>query len=282
MRVLTIAESLRVATGTLLGHSESPRLDAELLLCKVSGLSRSGLIVHAADPIVAADVDAYGHLVARRARGEPIAYLSGSREFWSLSLEITADVLVPRPDTECLVERALELLPAGSSSSVVDLGTGSGAIALAIAAERPGARIVGVDVSAGALAVARRNARTLGLTHIEWRLGSWFDALPGERFDLIVANPPYIAAHDSALEALRAEPLLALTPGPSGLEALTEIVGAAAAHLQPRGWLLLEHGSTQGHDVARLLESRGFESIRLHLDYSGKPRVTLATVHSST
>jgi release factor glutamine methyltransferase len=207
--------------------------------------------------------------------------LTGTREFWSLPLIVTPDVLVPRPETELLVEHVLGLLPDGDARSVLDLGTGSGAIALAIASERPRARITGIDVSTQALAVAQANARALGLAHIEWRLGSWFEPVRGERFDVIVANPPYVASGDPALQQLTAEPLLALAPGPTGLEALSAIIDGAAGHLNPEGWLLLEHGSTQGGEVAALLARAGFDTISSHADYSGKTRVTLGTVHSS-
>src|SRR3974390_2439413 len=164
----------------------------------------------------------YGELISRRAGGEPIAYLTGSREFWSLPLTVTPAVLIPRPETECLVERVLELAAASKSCTVLDLGTGSGAIALAIASERRHWRVTAVDISPQALEVATQNARNLGLS-IDWRLGSWFDAVPGERFDLIAANPPYIASSDPALISLRSEPYQALAAGPTGLEALSAI-----------------------------------------------------------
>ena len=276
----SIATSLRTAERTLEGRSDSPRLDAELLLGKVLELSRSALIVRAADPIADESQLAYEHLICARAEGAPIAYLTGAREFWSMELTVTPDVLVPRPETEVLVELALELLPEEAARSVLDLGTGSGAIALAIARERPRVRMTGIDVSERALAVAAANAGKLGLQQIQWRVGSWLDAVPGERFDMIVANPPYIAADDPALARLDAEPALALTSGPTGLEALSCIVDCAAEHLNPHGWLLLEHGSGQAQAVAGMLERSGFSGIRSHADYSGKPRVTLGTVYS--
>ena len=211
----TVANSLQSAVRILAGHSDSPRLDAELLLGKVLGLSRSALLVHGSDPMATETRQSFDDLLAQRVRGIPIAYLTGTREFWSLNLTVSADVLVPRPETELLVQRALELLPIDQDRSVLDLGTGSGAIALAIAAERPRARVTAVDVSNPALNVARDNARQHGLAAVDWRLGSWFDAVEGERFDIIVANPPYVAAGDPALRHLAAEPILALTPGPS-------------------------------------------------------------------
>jgi release factor glutamine methyltransferase len=278
---MAISEVLRRATRTLEPHSESPRLDAEVLLAKTLARSRSALIAHGGDPIADADLWAYEALVTRRVRGTPVAYLTGTREFWSLQLCVTPDVLVPRPETELLVEIALERLSEGAAPAVLDLGTGSGAIALAIASERPLARITGIDVSADALRVAAANASALGLC-IEWRCGSWFGPVADERFDLIVANPPYVAADDPALLALAAEPASSLTPGPTGLEAFEHIIDRAGRHLCPGGWLLLEHGSGQASAVAQLLASRGFHGIRLRNDYAGKARVTASTSLASS
>jgi release factor glutamine methyltransferase len=282
----TVADALNGAARSLHSHSDSPRLDAELLLGKILGLPRSGLIAHGAEPIAADKERAYAGLIEQRLRGTPVAYLTGTREFWSLPLRVTAAVLVPRPETELLVELALQFLPKHPADafpapavSILDLGTGSGAIALAIASERPHARVTGVDVSPAALEVAIQNSRDLGLSHIDWRLGSWFTPVAGERFHLIVANPPYICAADPALEKLSAEPALALCDGPTGLESLSLIVGNAAAHLHENGRLILEHGCDQAPDVARLMAQHRFTDIRSHLDFSGKPRVTLGTVH---
>ena len=276
----TVAEALRSGARSLDSSSDSPRLDAELLLGKILGLARSGLIAHDRESLVREQEQAYMNLVERRRQGAPVAYLTGTREFWSLALRVTPAVLVPRPETEVLVELALERLPLDQPSSILDLGTGSGAIALAIASERPRSRVTGVDISAPALDVAMQNSRELGLSHIDWRWGSWFAAVPGQRFDMIVANPPYIAAADPALEKLTAEPQIALCDGATGLEALSAIAAGAAAHLHECGWLMMEHGSEQAPDVVRLLERHGFAGIRSHLDFSGKPRVTLGTVHS--
>ena len=276
----TVAETLKIAARSLAPHSESPRLDAELLLGKVLGVGRSRLIVNAGETIAEEVLHRYRHLVDRRMHGAPVAYLTGAREFWSMNLKITSAVLVPRPETEILVERALALFDAESRRSILDLGTGSGAIALAIASERPHARVTGADISPAALRVARDNARALSLPQVMWREGSWFEAVPGERFDMVIANPPYIAAGDPALAALTAEPALALSSGPTGLEALTAIIEQAGSHLEPGGHLLLEHGSGQAADVARLLERRGFTGVCSYNDFSGNPRVTLGTVHS--
>lgn len=276
----TVAKVLNFAVHTLAEHSDSPRLDAELLLGKVLGVARSQLIVRGSESMAVDAVHLYKNLIDQRVKGAPIAYLTGTREFWSLALKITPAVLVPRPETETLVELALELVPPDQNQAILDLGTGSGAIALAIASERPCVHVTGVDISPAALGVAGDNSRALALRNVTWRLGSWFDSVPGERFEMIVANPPYVAAGDRALDALTAEPALALCSGPTGLEALAAIVEGAGRHLKPGASLLLEHGSGQERDVALLLERHGFRDVRSHADYSGKPRVTLGTIHS--
>ncbi|HEX3949174.1 MAG TPA: peptide chain release factor N(5)-glutamine methyltransferase [Steroidobacteraceae bacterium] len=275
----TIAETMLSAAQTLDAHSESPRLDAEILLSSILDLPRSALIARGNEPLGQRHRQAYAELIRQRAQGTPVAYLTGRREFWSLPLKVSPAVLIPRPETESLLEQALGLLPRDEACAVLDLGTGSGAIALSLAHERPRWSITAVDLSAAALEVARYNAQVLDLPRIQWRLGSWFDAVRGERFHLIVANPPYVSATDPALEALSAEPLMALTAGPSGLEALSAIIAEAPAHLYPRGWLALEHGLTQAQEVAQLLERRGFASVRTYPDFSGRPRVTLG-VHT--
>ena len=277
--VATIAEAVKNAALTLEPHSESPRLDAELLLATLLSLPRSALIARGDEPVALHDEHAYAELIAKRAGGVPIAYLTGSREFWSLPLKVSPAVLVPRPETEILVEQALALLPRDVHREVLDLGTGSGAIALSLAHERPRWAITGVDISSAALQVAALNAQALKLSHVKWRLGSWFDPVRLERFHLIVSNPPYIAAKDPALTALGAEPPTALIAGPTGLEALSAIIAQAPDHLLACGWLALEHGADQAHDVAQLLMQHGFDSIRTYSDFSGRPRVTLG-VHT--
>ena len=277
----TVAESLAQAARQLATASESPRLDAELLLGKVLARSRTGLIVDGDQPIGAAQASAYAELLAQRVVGTPVAYLVGEREFWSLPLAVTPAVLVPRPETETLVAAVLAAVPMDRDCRILDLGTGSGAIAIALASERPRARITATDLSADALAVAVGNARRRGVSAIDWRHGAWFAAVPGERFDVIVSNPPYVADDDPALRALGAEPRLALTPGHTGLEAFALIIAGAAAHLQGLGLLALEHGSGQAEDVAGLLARHGFIHINSQSDRGGRPRVTVATIQTT-
>ena len=272
---------LQTAAGEFAAVSSSPRLDAEILLAHTLGCTRSAFSMHPQAQIGAPHVAEFRRLCAQRASGTPIAYLTGIKEFWSMPLRVSAAVLVPRPETEILVEHALQLIGGDPTASVIDLGTGSGAIALAIAKERPGIRITGTDASEAALEIARANAQTLGLTGIRWRQGSWFDAVPGERFDLIVSNPPYVAGGDAHLTMLAAEPLAALTPGPTGLEAYAAIFPAAVRHLNPGGRIIVEHGAEQAAPVANLLEQSGFVHVTSHPDYSGIPRVTLGFLNSN-
>jgi release factor glutamine methyltransferase len=273
----TVESALGQGVRALSLHSGSAQLDAEVLLSSVLGIDRAALIARGSDLLADHDLRLYRDLLEQRRRGMPVAYLTGRREFWSLPLKVTPAVLVPRPETERLVEAALQHLPKAAERAVLDLGTGSGAVAFAIACERPLVRVVGVDVSPAALSVARDNARTLALSNVTFRLGSWFDAVPGEIFDVVVANPPYVADHDPALAALAAEPALALVAGAAGLDALAAIIADAPRHLTPGGWLLLEHGSTQEQEVAQLLERRGFAAVECHCDYSGLPRITRGT-----
>lgn len=249
-------------------------LDAQLLLAAVLAVPRARLHSHPEARLDAAQAARYRQLIARRTAGEPLAYLTGRREFWSLELAVTPAVLIPRPETELLVERALALGPA--AARVADLGTGSGAVALALAHERPRWRLLATDVSAPALAVARANAAALGAGNVEFRQGSWFEPLAAERFELLLSNPPYVAADDPVLDepALRSEPRLALTPGTDALAHLRALARGAAAHLAPGGWLLLEHGATQGAALRGELEAAGFAHVRSHRDLAGHERMT--------
>jgi release factor glutamine methyltransferase len=269
---VTVAEALAFARGRGLD-----RLDAQLLLGHVLGRPRAWLLAHGEVALDADGAASLTTLIERRTAGEPLAYLVGEKEFHGLALHVDARVLVPRPETELLVDWALELLGGEMAylapAQVVDLGTGSGAIALAIRHAQPSAEVHAVDVSAAALEVARANAARLGLD-VRFAPGSWWQALPGRRFDLALANPPYIAGDDPHLMALRAEPQSALTPGASGLEALAAIVERAPAHLNPGGWLLLEHGFDQAEAVAGLLSTRGFTQVSTRRDLAGQPRCT--------
>jgi len=270
---LTTSDLLARGTAALAPVLEWPSLDAGILLAFSLGIARVRLKSHPEEPRSAAELQRYLALIARRAQGEPLAYITGVREFWTLELRVTRDVLVPRPESELLVERGIAL-GGPAHAQVLDLGTGSGAIALALACERPAWEVVAVDDSPAALAVARDNGRRLGLANVTFTASDWFAALRGRRFDLVVANPPYIDARDPALSDLGHEPRRALTPGEDGLADLRTIIGAAPGHLLPGGWLALEHGSTQAAAVAHELVARGFGSVRSHRDLTGHERVT--------
>jgi release factor glutamine methyltransferase len=272
---VTVQALVRRGWARLAGSSESSRLDAEVLLAHALHQPRSYLLAHDDERLDAPTITRYLALLARRAQGEPLAYLTGEREFWSLPLTVTPDVLIPRPETELAVERCLAVRDA-SPAEIADLGTGSGAIALALAVERPRWRILATDRAAAALRVAVGNASRLGVSNVDFAHGDWFAPLLGRRFDLIVSNPPYVAACDPALQALRHEPAVALTPGPGGMEALRHIVLQAPGHLLPGGWLVLEHGAGQADDVAASLVDAGFARVRCHIDLAGRERVTEA------
>ncbi|HKT72813.1 MAG TPA: peptide chain release factor N(5)-glutamine methyltransferase [Steroidobacteraceae bacterium] len=252
-------------------------LDAELLLAETLGVGRAQLKSHPERPAEDRAARRYFELIERRAAGEPVAYLLGRREFWSLTLRVTPAVLVPRPETELLVERALALGPV-SHCRVADLGTGSGAIALALASERPRWSVMATDLSEAALEVAQANANALGLGRVEMRRGRWLEPLADLGFDLIVSNPPYIGIADPALQqvTLKHEPSMALTPGTDAMAALREIVRTAPAYLRRYGWLLLEHGADQASGVASELVARGFRHVRSHRDLAGHQRMTEA------
>jgi release factor glutamine methyltransferase len=270
--VTTLAQALAQARAAGL-----ERLDAQLLLGHVLGKPRAWLIAHDEDTLPPEQAAAYAALCTRRAAGEPFAYLVGSQEFHGLMLAVDPAVLVPRPDTETLVDWALALLATDLADrpapQVVDLGTGSGAIALAVKHRHPAAEVTAVDLSAAALVVAQGNAQRLGLA-VAFHVGSWWQPLAGRRFDLCVSNPPYIAGADPHLAALGHEPALALTPGGDGLDALRAIVAGAPFQLHPGAWLLLEHGFDQAEAVTGLLRARGFECVATRRDLPGQPRCT--------
>ena len=268
---------------TLIASSGLPRSESRILMAHASGRSQSWLIAHGDEPADAALQQRFETLVARRLlAGEPIAYLTGRRDFHGISLAVNPSVLIPRPETELLVDRALERLAdlqrAGlTQPTVLDLGTGSGAITLAIAHSYPDAQIVATDRSAAALAQARANAVNLGLTRrIQWRLGAWWDALDiADRFHLIVSNPPYIAQDDPHLQQgdLRHEPIEALRSGADGLDDIRAIAAGAQAHLHERGWLMIEHGWDQGSAVSDLLTDAGFIRVQTYRDLEGRDRL---------
>lgn len=270
------AERLLQAALPRLRHLGSARLDAELLLGTCLGLTRSALRAHPEHPVPRALASEFLALVDQRARGMPIAYLTGEAEFWSLKLKVNAHTLIPRPETELLVECALRRIPVGARHTVADLGTGCGAIAIAIARERPNCRVIATDFSHAALRVARANAGQHGCRHIEFRHGDWLAALSGDRCDVIVANPPYIAAADPHLEGdgVRCEPRTSLISGSDGLTAIRQIIANAPCKLVRGGWLLLEHGWNQGPAVRRLYGRSGFAHIRTWHDLAGLPRVS--------
>ena len=276
MSEITRIVDLLVHTANRIG-GDSARVDAELLLAHALGHQRTWLLAHADDCI---DADARMRaepLIAARVRGVPIAQLLGRRGFWTLEIEVTPDTLIPRPETELLVELALARVSSDCVMRILDLGTGSGAIGLAIAAERPLAHVTAVDTSQPALTVARRNAEALRLRNIDLAHGDWFAPLAGQRFEIIVGNPPYIAQDDPHLEAgdLRFEPHIALVSGQDGLDAIRRIAHDAPAHLQHGGWLLLEHGWTQGDAVRELLLAAGLREVDTQRDLEQRERVTL-------
>ena len=274
MSLNTVAQALLEAANSLAG--ESPRADAELLLAQAIGQLRSWLYAHSDATLTDEQTRSFRSLLERRRRGEPVAQILGVREFWSLELMVTQDTLIPRPETELLVELALQHVPAKTRSCLLDLGTGTGAIALALAHERPLAEVTAIDADARTLSVAQKNAARLGLGRVRFLLGNWFSAVRDERYDLIVSNPPYIADDDPHLLQgdLRFEPRSALASGVDGLDAIREIAGQSPRHLQAGGWLLLEHGFDQGRAVRGLLMSAGLTASETHLDMEGRDRVT--------
>lgn len=261
----------------LLPESGSARLDAEVLLAHVINRPRSYLYGWPEQELPHALQVQFARLLQRRAAGEPVAYLTGRREFWSLPLAVTPDTLIPRPETEILVSLALEMIPRSSSALIADLGTGSGAIALAIAVERPRCRLLATDVSPAALEVAVQNAARLGIGSIQFLAGNWYEPLPDNRFDFIVSNPPYLpeTAVQLAEGDVRFEPRRALASGPDGIDDLKRIAHGAIDRLCPGGRLLLEHGYDQGEQAVRLLESAGFHDVADHADASGHGRVVV-------
>ena len=272
----TVASLLQTSAEQLKGSSLSARLDAEVLLAHALGWQRARLYGESGQTVRPEIVQRFAALIEERQTGRPVAQLVGTREFWSLELTVTPDTLVPRQETEMLVELALNRIPQGSTGRVLELGTGSGAVALALASERPGLEIVATDLSEEALKVARYNAGAQKLTNIEFRFGDWFKPVAGERYTMVVSNPPYVTDQEWMLNhfELGHEPAMALRGGRDGLLAIEPLVAAAPDHLEPGGWLLMEHGFRQGPAAMRLFQEAGFTALSTYRDLPGRPRVT--------
>lgn len=259
-----------------LSQSESPRRDAEILLGFVTGKARTFILAFGETQLSGSELERLNGLLARREQGEPVAHLVGVREFWSLPLFVSPATLIPRPDTECLVEQALSRLPE-QPCRVLDLGTGTGAIALALGSERPDCEITAVDVMPDAVALATRNAEHLGIKNVTVLASHWFSALEGQQFELIVSNPPYIDEQDPhlAMGDVRFEPRSALVAAQEGLADLAWIIAQSRRFLRPGGWLLLEHGWQQGDAVRALFSSNGYLQVQTCRDYGDNERLTL-------
>ncbi len=256
---------------------EEATREAEWMLCRATGLTRTQLRTYPEKEVSDTQQAQLNGWIQRRLQGEPLAYIFGDTEFYGLTLSVTSDTLIPRQDTELLVDAALELIPERAPWTVCDMGTGSGAIAIAIAYHRPIAQVTALDASKAALAVAQDNACALRLPSIRFLQSDWFSALGQQRFDMIVSNPPYIAQNDPHLQAtsLPYEPMSALTSGVDGLDDIRLLIEQAPKHLNPEGWLLLEHGYDQGAAVRQLMQSAGFSAIATHRDYGNNDRITL-------
>ncbi|TFW72636.1 peptide chain release factor N(5)-glutamine methyltransferase [Methylotenera oryzisoli] len=276
VRSTWVAAQQRLIQQLALEASDA-KFEAQLLLQNVLNVNRAWLLAHEHDTLPSKTNTDFEALLTRRLAGEPVAYILGYREFYGLNLMVTPDTLIPRPDTETLVEAALEKAPADTRCSILDLGTGTGAVALAIAKHRPHAQVMALDASHAALRIAEHNAKQLGLAHVNFTLSHWFSAVEGERFNLIVSNPPYIEQHDPHLSQgdLRFEPMSALASGADGLDDIREIIAHSLIHLLPQGWLMLEHGYNQAQLVADLMAESGLVDINTIQDLGGNDRVTI-------
>lgn len=271
-----IKQALSQAVTLLTSTSPSAQIDAEVLLAHTLNTSRTFLYTHPEKILTDTQNDTYQALIAKRSAGSPIAYLTQYREFWSLPLRVSDATLIPRPETELLVELTLKFLKQNPAASILDLGTGSGAIALALASERPDWQILACDKSAAAMEMAQENATHLGLSNVTITRSDWFTDIPAQQFDAIVSNPPYIAADDPHLKEgdVRFEPLSALVSGKDGLESLTHIIKYSYEHLKPGGLLLMEHGFQQKEAVIQLLNQYGYEHVQYWQDWQGHERVS--------
>ena len=278
----TVQSVLSHAMMELFDSSSTPEIDAEVLLSHCLNQSRAWLLAYQDDAVDDLHVQDYLNLINRRKQGEPIAYILGYREFWSLPFRVTPDTLIPRPETEVLVETVLAIIEKHHKTDkglqILDLGTGSGAIAIALASELPQTNITAIDFSDEALSIAKLNASDHQLSNIAFLQSHWFSQLEDRQFDIICSNPPYIEAHDPHLQQgdLRFEPPSALASGPDGLFDLRAIIEQSATHLKDNGWIVLEHGFQQSQQTQQLLRENGFVQINTQLDYSGHPRISYA------
>jgi release factor glutamine methyltransferase len=273
---LRLDAAITDAVERLALSSDSARLDAEILLCQTIDMPRSYLFAHPEDELDELTKDRFEALLQRRISGEPMSYITGTKEFWSHELLVSPATLVPRPETELLVELALREIPRKAEWQVLDLGTGSGAIAISIAAERLLCTVTATDASPDALAIAAENVRQADLANVVCVVGDWVKPVAGQQFKIIVSNPPYVREDDAALKNLRYEPLSALASGADGLDDIRILATDCAAILATDGWLMLEHGAEQQAEVANILEAAGWVDIACHNDLAGKPRVTVA------
>ena len=279
---ISIAAAIAEATNRLSASSESARLDAEILVARSIGMPRSYLFAHPEDELDEMSLQRLDETLQRRSDGIPLAYITGSKEFWSLELQVSPATLVPRPETELLVELALREIPRNAEWQILDLGTGSGAIAVAIASERPACEVTAVDASADALLIAEQNVRQLDLPNVSCLQGDWTAPVADRIFNVIVSNPPYVAAGDAALEALKAEPNMALVSGGDGLDSIRQLARDCQSIIANDGLLILEHGNDQQVAVAEVLANNSWRDIACVDDYAGKPRMTSARPKAQT
>ncbi len=277
----SIAAVIAEATNRLDEISESARLDAEILVARSIDMPRSYLFAHPEDSLDEIALQRLDETLERRIDGVPLAYITGSKEFWSLELQVSPATLVPRPETELLVEFALREIPRDANWQILDLGTGSGAIAVAIASERSGSEVTAVDASADALLIAQQNVRQLDLPNVSCLQGDWTAPVADRTFNVIVSNPPYVAHGDAALEALKAEPDMALLSGEDGLDCIRRLARDCQSIIADDGLLILEHGNDQQAAVAEILSNNGWRDIACLDDYAGRPRMTSARPKAS-
>jgi len=271
----TVKEAIECFTDKLSSTSDTPRLDTELLIATVTSQSRTQLFAHSERELTSAENKQLEKYIKRRQAGEPIAYLIGYKEFWSLGFQVTSDVLIPRPDTEILIEWALQNLPENETCRIADLGTGSGAIAITLAYERINWIIDAVDNSKRALKIAQKNAQRHHVKNVNFHNGEWCKPLPYKHYHAVLANPPYISSDDSHLQQLKYEPQSALNGGEDGLDAIRVIAKEAKQYLAESGWLVVEHGYDQSERIVALMKEHGYCGVKDHLDLGGRPRMVV-------